>query len=762
MSVIFQKEIKELFRRKKSVISIALLVLVSGVLFTINNMIIGYGRIESVLATMPLFAGAIIPFSVSGTLTKGKNDSTEDFYATLPFTRFDILLGKFFANALFFSVPTLIIALYPIILMLNGGASIGTAYPLIFVFTLFELFIIAFCMMISVLCKKAWLAILVSYLSLIVCFLLGVFAVLMPSSALAGFIFFLVLGIVLGICVYFISKSIPVTLVFTGIISLISAAVFILKNEWLEGSITRFLKFLSPFRHYDLSMFGFFDLSAIFFYLSGTVLFLLIAYLAYRKKRAGARWALINAKALRFGAFLVLGVLLINITVCSLPHRFTKLDISENRIYEVSDATKAFLNNLPEKINIYLLGADGSEERLESYIRRYAQLTKNISFYEISTSEYEKFAEKHNIESSNQYGMLIESSKRTYLVSAEDYYVCVHPELGNMTPSEYQAAVEYYSQLYQYYQSADADYSTLSQLQSIYNSLVSKTEFCFRPEEAIGTGIEYVTREYIPTLYYLSGNGENKTGANPLNINTITEIPKDAGVVLVNAPDEDYTDAEIQMLLNYSENGGCLVVISNDKNLSMQNFTRLMNCFGLSAKQGIIKDNNDNAKFSVSINSDIVNTSVSSLKIEGMNELFAKEGIDANPIFEASISDGDETLSKTVGIITYKNENPSVVWLSGADSFNISTDGLDSEEMSEYENLIYTLQSIVNGMGAFFESKNTYPAPKGYTDASIATDTGKSTLAGIVFIGIIPISMVSISFVSVYVRKKKSKNNITE
>jgi hypothetical protein len=101
------------------------------------------------------------------------------------------------------------------------------------------------------------------------------------------------------------------------------------------------------------------------------------------------------------------------------------------------------------------------------------------------------------------------------------------------------------------------------------------TTVYFNAENAITSAIKYVTNENIPMVYFTQGHGEksyeeyyskltdnlikNNYNSKPLDLTTSEEIPADAGLVVAIGPAEDFTKADKEKFDNYFNRGGKVV-----------------------------------------------------------------------------------------------------------------------------------------------------------------------------------------------------------
>ncbi len=806
MLTVFSRELKALTRDIKAIVCVALTVVISGTLFTLNNMITGYAGLEAVLSTMSVVSAILIIFLSVFMVNKDKKSGTDLLWSTLPFTKLQVLLGKLSALFVWFMIPTAVIAVYPLVLLRYGFNALGIAYTQLFVYATFQLFFIAFGLLLSALFKKAWQSMLVAYSVIVACFALGVIAAIMPGSALAGLLCFLAVALLCGGGLWLATKQPVIAAVVTAVGMLVPTVMFFAFPDALVGSFEAFFKFLSPFRHFDHAMFGFFDWGAVVLYISFSALFVWLALLAQKHKKTvktkPRRPADFRRSALCVSVAAV--CLCANLTVYALPSRFTRLDITQNRIYEVSSFSQSYLKGLDQDINIYLIDAIGNEEKLGNYIKRYCEYSNKLHLIEVDSLKDTDIMKKFGIDSNvSYYSVVVESEKRFKLVDADKYFEYTHSDYDEpLTPAEYSylTSESYCKALLEEYKDKGDDV-----LQLVYEQFLSlkyDAVLKFKAEKAITSAIEEVTAEYVPTVYYLSGNGETLMGDEKLDINS-TQIPVDAGMLVINAPTTDYTDAQVAALTSFTSKGGRLFVVSNEENLKMPNFTRLMASYGLSAGEDKLLYKG-NSKLTIAVNTNLVSTNAPFTKLEGVHALRAEEGINAYPLLAAQASEeqvveekaeggseeeaegsADENAEgstegstedateepkteivdvyKSAGIVVLdEKDQHQVIWITGAESFNASGAGLSGDALTAHTSRQTFLSDATSSTKKNFEPKNTYPIPKQYDSSLLSVSEGELAKVGVIFIGLVPAALAGSALIVIYARRRRSRAVIVE
>ena len=724
MGTVLIREFKALIGNIYAIVTAAVFSIASGILFVCNNLTLTYPSIDAVLATMSVVAAILIPviacFSINGERKRG----TDELLSVLPLTRAQIVLGKFFGILAFLMIPTGVIFIYPVIAGFFGDPAYLYSYVTLLVFVAFEAFIVAFSLMLSAVFKKGWMSIAVAYGVLLVFFLLGSFSVLMPE---------------------------------------------------ILGDICRAI---SPFRQFDSILFGVLDLSALAYFLLLTLVFLLVTVRLYgknKKSRSAKEW---TVKAAAVAAVSAVAIAALSV----LPATVRWIDVSADKIYSTSDTTKGLIDSLDEEVTVYLIDTDGSEQKLVNAIERYCDASKHVTLKTVDTSKDTEFREKYGLgaEANLSFCLVVESAKRWRFISADTLFVWHNSKTGYMSTADYsstlsslQAMIDQYSP---YYSSMNS--SQQAQLQeyiALYDTLLYDSTQCLDVENVLSSAVEYATAEVIPTFYFLTGHGEKNTQGGPLDIRGLSRLPDDAALLILNTPDEDYSDAETDMLIDFMEKGGRLIVFTGKQNNSMPNLSRLLASAGLSLEPDAIAEgestvtvNTNTGAFSLLastekvtldlINGDSILTDESNKALK-FTSLYTLDTEVETEIFDSNgqMQTTTKVVTKNLGVAVTKNSEPMLVWITGSDTFNRTKSELGEDELEEYSVAMYGISSLVLWMGRNFESSLEDIPSVAYVPEPLSLESKDVTVIGVIVIGVIPILMLGAGLFRIYLRKKRGR-----
>lgn len=279
-----------------------------------------------------------------------------------------------------------------------------------------------------------------------------------------------------------------------------------------------------------------------------------------------------NRTAFRGGTYalsitaVVLAILVVlNVLVSALPSSLTKLDISATKLYSITSNTKVVVNALEEDVTIYWIVQSGEEDDvIENLLSKYESLSDHIKVVKKNPDVYPTFAEQYTNETVQNNSLVVECGDRSRFIGYDDIYI----------------------------QEAD-----------IYSYTYSTS---FDGEGAITSAIDYVVTDDLPQLYVLEGHGEQELPqnfkeqiekenieTNTLSLLTVDEVPEDADAILIYEPSSDLSEEEVDMLYEYAEDGGKLMVIAGPtEDGILENLYGLLENYDVETCEGIVVEGN--------------------------------------------------------------------------------------------------------------------------------------------------------------------------
>ena len=315
-----------------------------------------------------------------------------------------------------------------------------------------------------------------------------------------------------------------------------------------------------------------------------------------------------SMKTVLVSLLLLIALIGVNVLVHLLPANFTSFDASYNKIYTLTETTEKQIASIDEAVTVYFLCDNGTEDAtVRTFLDRYAALNRNIRIVTVDPVKQPTFAETYTDKALSNYSIILESARRTLCIDYYDLYLWENEQLGILTAEEY---VTWMSDSYGAY------------ILSYYPTVEH-----FNGEAKITNGLSYVTAESVPKVYVLSSHGEVSLGADALSAlksnayDVVPDtsllkhggVPKDCDLLLIHTPASDLTAEECGWIKAYLENGGSLFLTTAAAKQyaptqsgceitpsEFPNLTSLLSCYGLSATNGIVIEQDKNLSYSAS------------------------------------------------------------------------------------------------------------------------------------------------------------------
>lgn len=227
------------------------------------------------------------------------------------------------------------------------------------------------------------------------------------------------------------------------------------------------------------------------------------------------------------------------------------IDVTENKIYTLSDESKEIIADIDEDVKIYLFGYT-EDDTLTDFVKQYVATNSHIS-YEILTQESNP-AKYQEFDLQDGYSIVIlETAEGNKIIDANS---------------------EFYSYDYTTGQEVDLTEQTLT------NSILGITAE-EKPKVYFLTGHEEYTLSEMGTINTYLGN-ESYTTAS-LNLISTGAVPDDCNLLVILNPENDLTEIEAQAIKNYINKGGDILLTSdiNTKGMSENvNLQSILDLYG--------------------------------------------------------------------------------------------------------------------------------------------------------------------------------------
>lgn len=514
MKAIFKREWKSLFQNVIGWLFLAITLGLFGLYFYVYNLRYGYPYLANALSAIVFIQMITVSILTMRVLAEERRNKTDQLLLTAPVSVGKMVLGKYLAMAAVFTIAVAVIGITPLFLQLFGKVALGECYVSLVGYWLFGL----------------------------ACIAIGTFVSSLTESQV-------------------ISAVLTFGLLFLGYMMNSICGLFS-----IEGNL--FTKILGC---YDLSggMNNFFngilDIQAVIYYLTLILLFLFLAVQMIQKRR----WS-ISSKKLKLGVFstgfvalALVAAVVVNLVGTQLPDQIKNVDVTSQKLYSITEDTRAMLKELEEDITIYVLANEKSgDEMVKKTLERYRDGSGHISVVYKDPAVYPSFYTNYTDSSISEGSLIVESGKRSKVIPYNDLY------------------------------ETSIDYTTYSQRVTGYDA-----------EGQLSSAIAYVTSEDMPVVYQLTGHEEQPLGSTftdavsklnvtleTLNLLEVDEIPEDAGALVINGPAKDLSADDAAKVLAYLEKGGKAVLSVGYTGTEMPNYESILAAYQVSVEEGVLME----------------------------------------------------------------------------------------------------------------------------------------------------------------------------
>ena len=285
MTAIYKRELKSYLTSMVGYLFIFFILVLAGIYFSAYQLSAAYPKFEYTLSAITFAFLIGVPILTMRVLAEERKQKTDQLLLTLPMTVKDIVIGKYLAVVVLFTIPMLIICIYPLILTMFGTVNLPAAYFSILGFYLLGCANIAIGVFFSSVTENPVISAVMTFGTLLVCYLMNTIGKMVPNTAIASVSAFTVVIVLVMALVYNMIGNLKVVIGAGVLLEVALQVVYFAKASLLEGS---FRKVLSVFyMNGRLTNFfdGILDISAIVYYVSVIVFFLFLTVQTIAKRR---------------------------------------------------------------------------------------------------------------------------------------------------------------------------------------------------------------------------------------------------------------------------------------------------------------------------------------------------------------------------------------------------------------------------------------------------------------------------------------------
>lgn len=371
MFAILKREIKSYFQNVIGWLFIGAIVAVYGIYFFAYNLQNGYPYVAYPLSSITFILLIAVPILSMRCLAEERKSKIDQLLLTAPVSVGKVVLAKYLAMVVVFSVAVGIIGVTPLLLSSFGTVPLGESYVAILGFWLMGCLFLAIGLFVSSITESQVIAAVLSFIVLFLCYMMDAIISLISSSET----------------------------IFTKILSCFDV-------------YTPFTNFLN----------GCLDLAAVFYYLAVSGFLVFLTTQSIQKRRWSISKNTISTSVFSTSTIAIALALVVvaNMVITSLPVTITEIDCTFANLYDLTEDTEEFLDKLESDITIYVLNSEESKDvQIHETLERYQALSKHIAVEYVDPAINPKFAQKYTDASLNQNSVIVVGPERA---KAIDYY----------------------------------------------------------------------------------------------------------------------------------------------------------------------------------------------------------------------------------------------------------------------------------------------------------------------------------------------------
>ena len=304
------------------------------------------------------------------------------------------------------------------------------------------------------------------------------------------------------------------------------------------------------------------------------------------------RWLINGTKTVLLVAIIL--AFFIGITILMQNLNLTPIDLTEDKLFTLTEESKEQVKNIDKDINIYFVGYSEDNSILD-LARQYTKSNEKIKIEAVTATDRPDLVEKYGIETDSE-GIIVESGNQYKVLASNDLYT--------YDPSTYESINV--------------------------------------AEEKLTSAIKSVAVEELPKVYFLSGyssfslnNGmqylnmflQNEVNeVKTLDILSEGKVPDNCNTLVIASPEKDFDDVATNAITDYINKGGNILwlnaAIAQSKEFT--NVNKILAMYGIKPFEvGIIRET-DSSKM-VTGSPDLIMPEIQ--YADATNKLYNSEGV---------------------------------------------------------------------------------------------------------------------------------------
>lgn len=251
--------------------------------------------------------------------------------------------------------------------------------------------------------------------------------------------------------------------------------------------------------------------------------------------------------------FLLVAIIIavfIGISVFVQKQNFTPIDLTEEKLFTLTDDSKEKIKDIDKLVDIYFIGYEENDTSID-LAKQYTKVNKNIQVEAVTATSRPDLVEKYGIDS-NSKGILIESGERYKVLSEDDLYTYDQETFDTIDVTE----------------------------------------------EKLTAAIRTIISDDIPKIYFLTGNSDFSLSTSMTfldmylqnEVNEVSEIdllttgsvPDDCNTLVITTPKNDFDEMTTNAIINYINKGGNILWLNAvNESKDFANVNKILEMYGI-------------------------------------------------------------------------------------------------------------------------------------------------------------------------------------
>ncbi len=285
MTAIFKREVAAYFKGIMGYLLSAFLLVFAGIYCMAYNLSGYYSNFEYVLSAIAFIYLIAVPIISMRSLAEEKRQKTDQLLYSLPIRLSDVVIGKYLAMLCVLAVPTVIMGFYPLILSAFGTVSFASAYGTLVAFFLLGACLLSIGLFISSVTESQVAAAVITLVTMLLLYFMKSLSSFVSTDASASLIALSVMAVIFAVILYVLTKN-PIIAGMVAVIALGGLQVWYHNDSTVfSGLFADMMSAISVFDRFDTFVDGVFDLTAVVYYLSISVVMLFVTVQVMEKRR---------------------------------------------------------------------------------------------------------------------------------------------------------------------------------------------------------------------------------------------------------------------------------------------------------------------------------------------------------------------------------------------------------------------------------------------------------------------------------------------